>query len=257
MTPPRAATARSFVGPRRVQAPPMPQSRRALEKPTFFCKMAAAWLAFRKKRRFGWPLAPCGSGHLARPSREASAIHGKSGSRVTPRRPSFFDGRAVADDTTTRPPRPTRRTRLGAAPLKGQRCLDGTPAFVLSLFSTPSRRTRFARSFRTRRKLGRHRFRRGDPGQAKMDRNFFSGSIPCNPLISPDSGKQKEMEGNRRKGKRKGKEAEGSVGKGYGKKRKITAIEGAIQPGGEPCGPSLAPLATTVTCCMATARDAV
>ena len=54
---------------------------------------------------------------------------------------------------------------FGAAPLKGQHCLDGTPAFVLSLFSTSSRRTLLVRSFRTRRKLGRHRFKRDGPGR--------------------------------------------------------------------------------------------
>ena len=72
-----------------------------------------------------------------------------------------------------------------------------------------------------------------------MDRIFFLLQSPRNPLISPNSGKQKEMEGNRRKGKGKGKEAKGSGGKrreavgSGGKETKLTVVYCTIQPAGE------------------------
>src|SRR5271165_3193467 len=80
--------------------------------------------------------------------------------RSAAKHPSLFDGRAVADNTTPRRPRPTGRTRFRAAPLKDQHCLDETRALVLSLFYPSSWRTLLVRSFRTRRKLGRRRFER-------------------------------------------------------------------------------------------------
>ena len=81
----------------------------------------------------------------------------------------------------------TGRTRFGAAPVEGQHYLDEPLAFVLRLFSTPSRRTLLVRSFRTRRKLGRHCLKRDGPGKENIDHNFFLA--PRNSLISPDSGK--------------------------------------------------------------------
>jgi hypothetical protein len=81
--------------------------------------------------------------------------------------------------------------------VKGQHYLDEPLAFVLPLFSTPSRRTFLVRSFRTRRQLGRHRFKRDGPGRENIDR-IFSGSIPRNPLITPDSREWKEIEGRKK-----------------------------------------------------------
>ncbi len=116
--------------------------------------------------------------------------------------------------------------------MEGQLCLDETPAFVLPLFLSPSLRALPCPALWNPPQACRHRSNgeaRSALGKArawKYRSQVFSAPIPRNPLISPDSEKEKEGKGNDLEafGSRKG-----SVRKEFGKERKSRAIDGAIQ----------------------------
>src|SRR5271165_6571218 len=122
---------------------------------------------------------------------------------VRPLPASFTEWRLIRHPIKLRVPGNLPYGNLGEAEsgaAKGQHCLDGTPAFVLSLFQT----------FRGERSLsGPAEHAASLAGIAsswraragKYRSYFFLLQSPRNPLISPDSGKWKETEGNRRKGK--------------------------------------------------------
>jgi hypothetical protein len=85
-----------------------------------------------------------------------------------------------------------------------------------------SRRTLVVPSFGTRRKPAVIASGGMGPGQANIDRHFFSALVPRNSLISPDSGKQREIKGNKKEGLWKRLDAQRKLLEGMRKETVIT-----------------------------------